>query len=553
MRPTGAYGVVQFVATVRGPAPARGPRRERTHRAEYHVRIGVPKESAPDQRLVAATPQTVGKLVDLGYEVVVEEGAGSGASIPDGLYAAAGATVVDTAAAWGADVVITVDGPGDGDVERLSEGATLVARLAPDDTPELVEALRERGVTALNLMSVPRISRAQALDVLSTMSNVSGYRGIIEAAESYAGMFGGQVTAAGSTPPARVFVIGAGVAGLAALGAAGSLGAEVRAYDVRADVAEQIESMGATFVRVEAEAQESADGYAKELTADQEAATAAVYAAESAAADVVVSTALIRGKAPITITAEMVAAMKPGSVVVDLAASGGGNCELTVPGEKIVTDNGVTIIGYTDLPGRMPKHTSQLYGTNIVNLMKLLTPGKDGELVLDLEDVVQRGITVTQAGEILWPPPPVQVSAAPAPAPAAPVEAAPAAPAPVAAPKTKKKGSGTLVGGAIAAALVVAAVAFSTATFASHLTVFALAVVVGFYVVTGVTHSLHTPLMAQTNAISGIILVGSLLQIGSNNLVVTIIAVVAATFASINIFGGFSVASRMLAMFQKEA
>lgn len=517
------------------------------------MRIGVPKESAPDQRLVAATPQTVGKLVDLGYEVVVEEGAGSGASIPDALYAAAGATVVDTAAAWGADVVITVDGPGDGDVERLSEGATLVARLAPDDTPELVEALRERGVTALNLMSVPRISRAQALDVLSTMSNVSGYRGIIEAAESYAGMFGGQVTAAGSTPPARVFVIGAGVAGLAALGAAGSLGAEVRAYDVRADVAEQIESMGATFVRVEAEAQESADGYAKELTADQEAATAAVYAAESAAADVVVSTALIRGKAPITITAEMVAAMKPGSVVVDLAASGGGNCELTVPGEKIVTDNGVTIIGYTDLPGRMPKHTSQLYGTNIVNLMKLLTPGKDGELVLDLEDVVQRGITVTQAGEILWPPPPVQVSAAPAPAPAAPVEAAPAAPAPVAAPKTKKKGSGTLVGGAIAAALVVAAVAFSTATFASHLTVFALAVVVGFYVVTGVTHSLHTPLMAQTNAISGIILVGSLLQIGSNNLVVTILAVVAATFASINIFGGFSVASRMLAMFQKEA
>lgn len=551
MRPTGADGVVQIVATVRGPAPACGPRRARTHRAEYHVRIGVPKESAPDQRLVAATPQTVGKLVDLGYEVVVEEGAGSGASIPDALYAAAGATVVDTAAAWGADVVITVDGPGDGDVERLSEGATLVARLAPDDTPELVEALRERGVTALNLMSVPRISRAQALDVLSTMSNVSGYRGIIEAAESYAGMFGGQVTAAGSTPPARVFVIGAGVAGLAALGAAGSLGAEVRAYDVRADVAEQIESMGATFVRVEAEAQESADGYAKELTADQEAATAAVYAAESAAADVVVTTALIRGKAPITITAEMVAAMKPGSVVVDLAASGGGNCELTVPGEKIVTDNGVTIIGYTDLPGRMPKHTSQLYGTNIVNLMKLLTPAKDGELVLDLEDVVQRGITVTRAGEILWPPPPVQVSATPAPAPAAPVEAAPVAQAP--AKPAKKKGTGTLIGGAITAALVVAAVAFSTATFASHLTVFALAVVVGFYVVTGVTHSLHTPLMAQTNAISGIILVGSLLQIGSDDLVVTILAVVAATFASINIFGGFSVASRMLAMFQKEA
>ncbi|MGP7960624.1 Re/Si-specific NAD(P)(+) transhydrogenase subunit alpha [Sanguibacter sp. A247] len=522
------------------------------------MRIGVPKESAADQRLVAATPQTVGKLVDLGYEVVVEEGAGLGASIPDALFEAAGASIVDTAGAWGADVVVTVDGPGLGDVERLVEGATLVGRLAPDDTPELVEALRARGVTALNLMSVPRISRAQALDVLSTMSNVSGYRGIIEAAEAYAGMFGGQVTAAGSTPPARVFVIGAGVAGLAALGAAGSLGAEVRAYDVRADVAEQIESMGATFVRVAAEAQESADGYAKELTADQEAATAAVYAAESAAADVVVTTALIRGKAPTTLTAQMVAAMKPGSVIVDLAASGGGNCELTVPGEKIVTDNGVTIIGYTDLPGRMPKHTSQLYGTNIVNLMKLLTPGKNGQLVLDLDDVVQRGITVTQAGDILWPPPPVQVSAAPAAAQAPAAPAAPAAavvadvPAAPSAPRTKK-GAGTVLAGVIAAALVVAAVAFSTATFASHLTVFALAVVVGFYVVTGVTHSLHTPLMAQTNAISGIILVGSILQIGSDNLVVTILAVVAATFASINIFGGFSVASRMLAMFQKEA
>ena len=346
-----------------------------------------------------------------------------------------------------------------------------------------------------------------------------------------------------------MFVIGAGVAGLAALGAAGSLGATVRAYDVRSDVAEQIESMGATYVSVDAAAQESADGYASALSDEQEAATKRVYAAESAAADVVVTTALIRGKAPVTITAEMVAAMRPGSVIVDLAASGGGNCELTVPGEKTVTDNGVTIIGYTDLPGRMPKHTSQLYGTNIVNLMKLLTPGKDGQVVLDLDDVVQRGITVTREGELLWPPPPVQVSVAPAapPAPPAAVE-----PAPAAEPKARK-GTGVVVGGAITALLVVAAVAFSTASFASHLTVFALAVVVGFYVVTGVTHSLHTPLMAQTNAISGIILVGSLLQIGSTDTVVTVLAVVAATFASINIFGGFSVASRMLAMFRKEA
>ena len=514
------------------------------------MHIGVPRESDPGQRLVAATPQTVEKLVALGYEVVVEPSAGAEASIPDEAYVAAGATLGNGAAVWASDVVVKVDPPTVHEVAQMRAGATVVARMAPDDDPTLVAALQAGGVTGLNLNAVPRISRAQALDVLSTMSNVSGYRGIIEAAESYAGMFGGQVTAAGSTPPARVFVIGAGVAGLAALGAAGALGASVRGYDVRSDVAEQIESMGATFVRVDAASQESADGYASTLSEEQEAATARVYATESAAADVVVTTALIRGKAPITITAEMVAAMRPGSVIVDLAASGGGNCALTVPGAKIVTDNGVTIIGYTDLPGRMPKHTSQLYGTNIVNLMKLVTPGKDGQLVLDMDDVVQRGIAVTLDGDLLWPPPPVQVSVAP-PAPAA----APAGPtaAPAAATAPKKKGNGTLVAGALAALLVVAAVAFSTATFASHLTVFALAVVVGFYVVTGVTHSLHTPLMAQTNAISGIILVGSLLQIGSTNTVVTVLAVIAATFASINIFGGFSVASRMLAMFQKEA
>ena len=513
------------------------------------MHIGVPRESDPGQRLVAATPQTVEKLVALGYDVIVETGAGADASIPDEGYVAAGATIGDADAVWGSDVVVKVDAPTIAEVVRMRADATIVARMAPDDDPTLVEAMRAAGVTALNLNSVPRISRAQSLDVLSSMSNVSGYRGIIEAAEAYAGMFGGQVTAAGSTPPARVFVIGAGVAGLAALGAAGSLGATVRAYDVRSDVAEQIESMGATYVSVDAAAQESADGYASALSDEQEAATKRVYAAESAAADVVVTTALIRGKAPVTITAEMVAAMRPGSVIVDLAASGGGNCELTVPGEKTITDNGVTIIGYTDLPGRMPKHTSQLYGTNIVNLMKLLTPGKDGQVVLDLDDVVQRGITVTREGELLWPPPPVQVSVAPA---APPAQPAAVEPAPAAEPKAGK-GTGVVVGGAITALLVVAAVAFSTASFASHLTVFALAVVVGFYVVTGVTHSLHTPLMAQTNAISGIILVGSLLQIGSTDTVVTVLAVVAATFASINIFGGFSVASRMLAMFRKEA
>ncbi|WP_435298659.1 Re/Si-specific NAD(P)(+) transhydrogenase subunit alpha [Timonella sp. A28] len=517
------------------------------------MRIGVPKESAVDQRLVAATPKTIEQLNKLGYDVVVETGAGEQASITDESYIIAGATIVEASDVWQSDIVITVDAPALSQLADMKKEAVLISRLDPDESPTFVTAARDSGITALNLMSVPRISRAQALDVLSTMSNVSGYRGIIEAAEAYAGMFGGQVTAAGSTPPARVFVIGAGVAGLAALGAAGSLGAEVRAYDVRSDVAEQIESMGATYVSVDAAAQESADGYASTLTDEQEAATAKVYATESAAADVVVTTALIRGKAPITITAEMVAAMKPGSVIVDLAASGGGNCELTQPGKKIVTDNGVTIIGYTDLPGRMPKHTSQLYGTNIVNLLKLMTPGKDGEIAIDLDDVIVRGITVTHDNDILWPPPPVQVSAAPTPPPAtAPVPAVTEALPVQQAPAPKKKNT-SLIWSGIAALAVIAAVTFSTPSFTSHFTVFVLAVVIGFYVISGVSHALHTPLMAQTNAISGIILVGALLQLGSNDWVVTALAFFAATIASINIFGGFLVTGRMLAMFRKDA
>ena len=549
------------------------------------MRIGVPTESGADQRLVAATPKSIGNLLTLGYTVVVERGAGALASIDDHEYEAAGAQLADGSEVWASDLVITVDEPGINQIAQMTPGATVITRMAPDDSPELVAALVARNITALNLTAVPRISRAQALDVLSTMTNVAGYRGVIEAAQAYAGMFGGQVTAAGSTPPARVFVIGAGVAGLAALGAAGSLGASVRAYDVRAESAEQIESMGATFVRVDAAAQHSADGYATELTAEQLEATSRMYATESAAADIIITTALIRGVAPITITADMVAAMRPGSVIVDLAASGGGNCELTVPGERIVTPGGVTIIGYTDLPGRMPKHTSQLYGTNIVNLLKLMTPATDGELTLNFEDVIQRAITVTHEHEVLWPPPPISVSAAPAgsevgvdsgaagsvagagagaDSPSAstsgagsPVLTGPAGAGLGAGTEGKasggKKKSNLLLWSGISVAAVLAAITFSPALFAAHFTIFILAVVVGFYVITGVSHSLHTPLMAQTNAISGIILVGALLQIGSANIWVTALAFVAAAVASINIFGGFMVASRMLAMFRKDA
>lgn len=505
--------------------------------------IGIPRETRPGERLVAATPTTVAKLVGLGYDVAVERGAGAAASYADEAYAEAGATLVEDA--WGSDVVTAVDAPSESEVASMADGAVLVAMLAPAANPELADRLRERGVTALALDAVPRISRAQSLDVLSTMSNVAGYRAVIEAAEQYGGMFGGQVTAAGKTAPARVFVIGAGVAGLAAIGAADSLGAQVRAFDVRPEVAEQIESMGATFVRAQAAQQQvSTDGYASALTDEQEAATAAVYAHESAEADVVITTALVRGTAPTTITADMVAAMRPGSVIVDLAASGGGNCELTVPGERVVTPNGVTIVGWTDLAGRLPRHTSQLFGTNVVHLLELLTPGKDGVLVLDLEDPVQRGMTVTHEGALLWPPPPVAVSAAPVvePPPPPPVVVDPR-------PAARRR----LVGYALAAVLVTLAVSFAPAAFLGHLSVFVLAVFVGYYVISNVTHALHTPLMAQTNAISGIILVGALLQIGSDDWRVTVLACVAAALASINVFGGFLVANRMIRMFRRDA
>lgn len=511
------------------------------------MRIGIPREGR--ERLVAATPATVAQLRKLGYDVVVEQGAGECASYPDEAYADAGASVVDARAVWESDVVTAVRAPSPERLASLAEGTTLVAMLAPHSEPALVETLRERGVTAIALDAVPRISRAQSIDVLSTLANVAGYRAVIEAAEEYSGMFTGQVTAAGKTAPANVFVIGAGVAGLAAIGAAGSLGAQVRAFDVRPEVGEQIESMGAQFVRLEAAQQEvSADGYARELTAEQERATMDLYAAETARADIVITTALVRGSAPTTITADMVAAMRPGSVIVDLAASGGGNCELTVPGEKVVTANGVTILGYTDLTSRMARHTSQLFGTNVVNLLRLLTPERDGRLTLDLEDPVQRGMTVTRAGELLWPPPPVAVSAAQSPA--AQVDPAAQARATHEATQRRRRRRSVLYGAGAALAFVL--LAFSPAATVSHLTVFALAVIVGFYVINNVAHALHTPLMSQTNAISGIILVGALLQLGSADLLVSAIAFVAASVASINIFGGFLVTYRMLGMFRKD-
>ncbi|CAM3671884.1 Re/Si-specific NAD(P)(+) transhydrogenase subunit alpha [Nocardioides zeicaulis] len=509
------------------------------------MRIGIPRESRPGETLVAATATTAAQLAALGYDVVVERGAGAGAAQPDTAYADAGVALGSADDVWSSDVVVKVNAPTDEEVARLRPGSTVVGLMAPARSPELVDRLAAQGVTALAMDAVPRISRAQSMDVLSSMANVAGYRAVIEAAHEFGRLFTGQVTAAGKVPPARVFVVGAGVAGLAAIGAAGSLGAVVRAFDVRPEVAEQVESMGAQFVTVDMEQEVSADGYAKEMTAEQEAATAAMYDEEARAADIVITTALIPGRpAPLLVTAETVAAMRPGSVVVDMAAANGGNVAATVADERVVTANGVTVLGYTDLAGRLAAQTSQLYGTNVVNLLRLLTPGKDGVLVLDLDDVVQRGITVTRDGATMWPPPPVQVSAAAgAPAPAAPE------PAPAKAPPDPRR---RLYAAGLAAVLFLALATAAPASFLPSLTVFVLAVVIGFYVIGNVHHALHTPLMSVTNAISGIIVVGAILQAPSADPVVQVIAGIAVLLASINVFGGFTVTRRMLNMFAKD-
>ncbi|MGD8215652.1 Re/Si-specific NAD(P)(+) transhydrogenase subunit alpha [Aestuariimicrobium sp. Y1814] len=514
--------------------------------------IGVPLESRPTQTRVAATPTTTAQLLRLGYEVVVQQGAGNRSFFPDQAYVDAGATIGTAAQAWGADVIFVCDPPTADEIALIRPGALLVSMLDPGSHPAMVQELAERGITAMSLDAVPRISRAQSLDVLSSMANIAGYRAVVEAAEEFGGVFTGQVTAAGKMPPAKVFVAGAGVAGLAAIGTAGALGAQVRAFDVRPEVGEQIESMGAEFVQVAAvDDQVSSDGYAKEMTADQAARAAQMYAAESAQADVVITTAQIRGKAaPILLTAEMIAEMKPGSVIVDMAAATGGNTELTVPDERVVTDSGVTIVGWTDLAGRLPRQASQLFGTNLVNLMKLVTPGKDGTPVLDLSDEVVRAMTVAHEGEVLWPPPPVKVSAAPLPTPHE-IAPSPAVkevdPAELARIKQHRKLFGVGLGLAVFALLG----SFMPVGLLTQFMVLMLAIVVGFYVISNVSHALHTPLMAETNAISAIIMVGAILQVGSSNLAVTILAVIAIFVASINVAGGFLVTRKMLAMFQK--
>lgn len=513
--------------------------------------IGVTREPAGETR-VAATPATVRQLIGLGYETVIEAGAGALSAFADAAYAEAGAGIGSAEDAWGAEIVLRVNGPAPEDVGRLKDGAYLVSTLAPALNPELVDTLAARDLTVLAIDTVPRISRAQSLDVLSSMANIAGYRAVVEAAHEFGRFFTGQVTAAGKVAPAKVLVAGAGVAGLAAIGAAGSLGAIVRATDPRPEVADQVKSLGGVFlpVVVDEQAQASSDGYAKATSELYNEAAARLYADQAADVDIIVTTALIPGRpAPKLITKADVASMKPGSVIVDMAAGMGGNVEGSVAGQKVVTDNGVTIIGYTDLAGRLPTQASQMYGTNLVNLLKLLTPGKDGQVVLDLDDVVQRGITVVRAtgsgkGEKLWPPPPIQVSAAPA----APAAAAVAEAKPVKKPRsTRSKVLSVFAGIAVYWLLL----ALAPAPIPQDFTVLTLAIVIGFYVIGKVHHALHTPLMSVTNAISGVIVVGALVQVGLGVHVIQVLSGIAILLASINIFGGFAVTRRMLAMFSK--
>jgi NAD(P) transhydrogenase subunit alpha len=509
-----------------------------------NTRIGVPRERQAGETRVAATPRTVEQLRALGYDVVVETRAGAASTFADEAYAAAGAEIGGPDEIWAADVVLKVNAPDEAEIERLHEGVTLISLLAPMFNPELVEALAARPITALAMDAVPRISRAQSLDVLSSMANIAGYRAVIEAAHVFGRFFTGQVTAAGKVPPARVLIAGAGVAGLAAIGAASSLGAVVLATDPRPEVADQVKSLGGEYLAVESAEQEvSASGYAKEMSQDYNALAARLYAQQAPEVDIIVTTALIPGRpAPRLITAEMVASMRSGSVIVDMAAAQGGNVEGTRAGEVVVTGNGVTIIGYTDLAGRLPAQSSQLYGTNLVNLLKLLTPGKDGVLVLDTEDVVQRGITVVRAGEKLWPPPPVQISAAPA----TPAPAVPARPE-----KRRMSNARKLTLAGIGVVVFWLINAFAPQPLPEHFTVLMLATVIGYYVIGKVHHALHTPLMSVTNAISGIIIVGAMLQIGGGDTVIRVLSFVAILLASINIFGGFAVTRRMLGMFSK--
>ncbi|MBL8486644.1 MAG: Re/Si-specific NAD(P)(+) transhydrogenase subunit alpha [Rhodocyclaceae bacterium] len=524
--------------------------------------IGIPREVFPGEKRVATVPDVVEKLIKLGFQVKVETGAGDAANFADDTYRAAGAQVVGSAAElWsGSDIVFKVRPPTSAEVGLLREGGTLIGFVWPAQNPELMQQLAARKATVLAIDSLPRqLSRAQKMDALTSMAGISGYRAVIEAANAFGRFFNGQVTAAGKIPPAKVFIAGAGVAGLAAIGTAANLGAIVRANDTRAEVADQVVSLGGEFVKVDYEEEGSGGGgYAKVMSEGFQQAQREMYATQAREVDIIITTALIPGKpAPKLITADMVKTMKPGSVIVDMAAEQGGNCELTEPGQAVVK-HGVTIIGYTDLASRLAKQSSTLYGNNLLRLAEELCKTKDGVIDVNMEDDAIRGLTVIKEGTVTWPPPPPKLPAA------APQAAKPAAPPP--APKGHGHGAGEPMSATgLAVVFGLGALAFwfvgahAPAAFLSHFTVFILACFVGYMVIWNVTPSLHTPLMSVTNAISSIIAIGALIQIappesgtgGRPDEWIRWLAVVGIALTTINMFGGFAVTRRMLAMFRK--
>ncbi|MBM4207826.1 MAG: Re/Si-specific NAD(P)(+) transhydrogenase subunit alpha [Gammaproteobacteria bacterium] len=512
------------------------------------MKIGVPKELYPGERRVAITPEAAEQIIKLGYEVCIESGAGAAADISDEAYKKAGVKIVkDAKSIWEqSDIVMKVRAPSKEEADLLPKGKNLISFIWPAQSEALMKQFEKNGVTVMAMDSVPRISRAQKLDALSSMANIAGYRAVVEAAQHFGRFFTGQITAAGKIPPAKVLVIGAGVAGLAAIGAAKSMGAIVRAFDTRPEVKEQIESMDAEFLMLDFKEEGSGTGgYAKVMSKEFIEAEMALFAQQAKEVDIIITTALIPGKpAPKLITSDMVKSMKPGSVIVDLAAEQGGNCELTEK-DKAVNKHNVTIIGYSDLPSRMANQSSQLYATNLRHFLTDLTPAKDGNINVNMEDEVIRGATVVKDGKITWPPPPPTISVAPqAKAEAASsvvVERKPAIP-----PAVKQ-----LISLAIAGAALFWVGANAPAAFMSHFTVFVLACFVGYQVIWNVTPALHTPLMSVTNAISGIIVIGALVQISAPGFLITVLAGLGILLASINIAGGFLVTRRMLEMFRK--
>ncbi len=522
------------------------------------MKIGVPREIHNNERRVAVTPEIVPSIMEMGFEVLVESGAGELANYTDSAYESAGATVLPSGTAvWeSADAIVKVRAPefnenGQYDeIDLLSAGQHLIAFLWPAQNPEVLQKLSEKGVSAISMDAVPRISRAQKLDALSSMANVAGYRAVVEAAQHFGRFFSGQITAAGRVPPAKIMIIGAGVAGLSAIGTATSLGAIVRAFDTRPEVKEQVESMGAEFLELDFEEEGSgAGGYAKVMSKEFIEAEMALFAEQAEEVDIIITTALIPGRpAPKLITEAMVRSMKTGSVIVDLAAEQGGNCELTQP-DAAIGAHGVTIIGYTDLPSRLPSQSSQLYASNIRNFFEDLCPDKNGEIIVDMEDEVIRGATVVHNGEITWPPPQREPPPTPAQKPAD--QAMPSKTAAAEVVQEKKKFRIGPYAFGLALAAIVAVGLYAPASFLTHFTVFVLAIFVGWHVIWNVTPSLHTPLMSVTNAISGIIIVGALLEIGAVNPYVKALAAVSILIASVNIFGGFLVTQRMLRMFKK--